>query len=59
MLMMAIIASRPFAISAVSFLVFPAGSEEVSTLEPKSPAAAGAPADWSCGTSQEATYAAI
>ena len=39
--MMAIMASLPLASSADSFLVFSAGSEEVKTLKPKSPAAAG------------------
>ena len=43
--MIAIIASRPFASSAESFLVFSAGSDEVKTLKPKSPAAAGVPGD--------------
>ena len=52
--MMAIIASLPLASSALSFLVFSAGSEEVNTLNPKSPAAAGVPADWSWETSQKA-----
>ena len=45
--MMAIIASLPFASSADNFLVFSAGSLEVKTLKPKSPAAAGVPGDWS------------
>ena len=45
--MMAIIASLPLASSAESFFVFSAGSLEVSTLNPKSPAAAGVPGDWS------------
>lgn len=45
--MMAIIANLPLAISAESFLVFSAGSAEVSTFQPKSPAAAGVPAVWS------------
>ena len=52
--MMAIIASLPLASSALSFLVFSAGSEEVKTLNPKSPAAAGVPGDWSWETSQKA-----
>ena len=52
--MMAIIAKRPLASSAFSFLVFSAGSDEVKTLNPKSPAAAGVPADWSWETSQNA-----
>ena len=39
--MMAIIASLPLANSAESFFVFSAGSLEVKTLKPKSPAAAG------------------
>ena len=43
--MMAIIASLPLASSAESFFVFSAGSLEVSTLKPKSPAAAGVPGD--------------
>ena len=52
--MMAIIASLPLASSALSFLVFSAGSEAVKTLNPKSPAAAGVPGDWSWETSQKA-----
>ena len=43
--MMAIIANLPLANSAASFLVFSAGSLEVKTLKPKSPAAAAVPAD--------------
>ena len=43
--MIAIIASRPFASSAESFFVFSSGSDEVKTLKPKSPAAAGVPGD--------------
>merc|ERR1719240_2354095 len=57
--MMAIIASLPLASSAESFLVFSDGSLEVSTLKPKSPAAAAVPADWSCDNSQNAPYATI
>ena len=57
--MMAIIANLPFASSALSFLVFSAGSDAVKTLNPKSPAAAGVPADWSWETSQKAMYAKI
>ena len=52
--MMAIIASLPLANSADNFLVFSAGSLEVKTLKPKSPAAAGVPGDWSWETSQKA-----
>ena len=37
-----------------SFFVFSAGSLEVKTLKPKSPAAAGVPGDWSWETSQKA-----
>ena len=57
--MMAIMASLPLASSADSFLVFSAGSEEVKTFHPKSPAAAAVPADWSWETSQKAMYAKI
>ena len=57
--MMAIIASLPLANSADNFLVFSAGSLEVKTLKPKSPAAAGVPGDWSWETSQKAMYARI
>ena len=57
--MMAIIARRPFANSALNFLVFSAGSDDVKTLNPKSPAAAGVPGDWSWETSQKAMYAKI
>ena len=58
--MMAIMASRPFANSAASFVFFASGSDAVSTLNPKSPAAAGVPADWSwdlagCHVSQDLT----
>ena len=52
--MMAIIASLPLAISALSFLVFSAGSEEVNTLNPKSPAYAALPGVCSWETSQKA-----
>ena len=52
--MMAIIASLPLAISALSFLVFSAGSEAVNTLNPKSPAYAALPGVCSCETSQKA-----
>ena len=51
--MMAIIASLPLANSADNFLVFSAGSLEVKTLKPKSPAAAGVPGDWSWGNLAE------
>jgi len=57
--MIAIIASLPFAISAASFFSFSAGSLDVSTLNPKSPFAAGVPGDWSCESSQKAPYAKI
>ena len=52
--MMAIIASLPLAISALSFLVFSAGSEAVNTLNPKSPAYASVPGVCSWETSQKA-----
>ena len=52
--MMAIIASLPFAISALSFLVFSAGSAAVNTLNPKSPAYASVPGVCSWETSQKA-----
>ena len=52
--MMAIIASLPLAISALSFLVFSAGSEAVNTLKPKSPAYASVPGVCSWETSQKA-----
>ena len=52
--MIAIIASLPLANSAASFVFFASGSEAVNTLNPKSPAAAGVPADWSWDTSQKA-----
>ena len=57
--MMAIIASLPLAISALSFLVFSAGSEEVNTLNPKSPAYAALPGVCSWETSQKAMQAKI
>ena len=52
--MMAIIASLPFAISALSFFVFSAGSAAVNTLNPKSPAYASVPGVCSWETSQKA-----
>ena len=45
--------------SALSFFVSSAWSDEVSNFQPKSPAAAGLPADWSCDSSQKAQYATI
>merc|ERR1719450_1267622 len=57
--MIAIIARRPFAISALNFPFNAAGSEDVSNFQPKSPAAAEVPADWSCESSQKAQYATI
>jgi hypothetical protein len=38
--MIAIVARQPFAISAASYLCILAGSAEISTLKPTSPAAA-------------------
>jgi hypothetical protein len=43
-----------FASSALSFLVFSAGSDAVNTLNPKSPAYASVPGVWSWETSQKA-----
>jgi len=45
--MIAIIARRPLAISAANLDCFCAASLDVSTFQPKSPAAAAVPADWS------------
>eukprot|EP00959_Pyramimonas_sp_CCMP1952_P026997 567068-Pyramimonas_sp.AAC.1 len=57
--MIAIMARRPLAISAANFFCFSAASLDVSTLKPKSPAAAAVPADWSWDSSQNAPYATI
>eukprot|EP00972_Heterocapsa_arctica_P008721 1278822-Heterocapsa_arctica.AAC.1 len=40
-------ARRPFAISAASFAVCADRSEEVGTMQPKSPLLAEVPGDWS------------
>jgi hypothetical protein len=47
MLMIALMARQPFAISAVSFLIFSAGSEEVN-LKLKSLLEDAVPGDWFC-----------
>merc|ERR1719356_2298452 len=52
--MIAIIAKRPFAISALNLFFSASGSDDVSNFQPKSPAAAEVPADWSCESSQKA-----
>merc|ERR1719277_637137 len=57
--MIATMASRPFAISAESLPFNAVGSDEVSNFQPKSPAAAEVPADWSCESSQKAQKATI
>merc|ERR1719191_631024 len=57
--MIAIIAKRPFAISADNLPFSAAGSDDVRSFQPKSPAAAEVPADWSCESSQKAQYATI
>jgi len=57
--MIATMARRPLAISAASFFVFSMGSLAVRTFQPKSPDAAGVPADWSWEISQYAQYATI
>ena len=46
--MIAIMARRPFAISAANFFCFSAGSVDDSTFQPKSPAAAAVPALAAC-----------
>ena len=51
---MAIMARRPFAISAANSDCFAAASLDVSTFQPKSPVATVVPADWSCDSSQYA-----
>jgi len=56
---MATIAKRPLATSALNFFVSSAWSDDVSNFQPKSPAAAALPADWSCDSSQKAQYATI
>ena len=57
--MIAIIASRPLANSALSLVFFTSGSSDVMSFHPKSPAKAAVPGDWSWETSQKAMYAAI
>merc|ERR1719443_1818866 len=58
--MIAIIASRPFAISAASFFCFSAGSLEVSSVQPNSPREAGDPGIvWSWEISTYAQYRKI
>jgi len=57
--MIAIMAKRPFAISALNFPFSASGSDDVSNFQPKSPDAADVPADWSCDSSQKAAYATI
>ena len=57
--MMAIMAKRPFANSALSLVFFTSGSSDVMSFHPKSPAKAAVPGDWSWETSQKAMYAKI
>ena len=51
--MMAIMAKRPFANSALSLVFFTSGSSDVMSFHPKSPAKAAVPGDWSWETFAE------